>query len=313
MFALNAQVYLNTVAQYGTELICAVGPDLRMRYVSPSCEAILGWTAEEMTGKGPHEFIHLDDLPAAIAAGKANRKAMGVQGTPVCTRLRRKDGSYAWMDTRASILRDPATGERREIVLVMRDISDRVQREERLKQLATTDGLTGLLNRRGFDESLDTAWQSTRCEGTQMSLLLLDVDRFKCFNDRYGHQVGDDCLRSVANSVQGALLRSADRAARYGGEEFAVILPGTDCAGAMTVAERIRLAVRALGLPNEDCLESGGLVSLSIGVTTAIARQGGTTRVPESLLLAADGALYKAKNHGRNRIALSFLLASPNH
>jgi diguanylate cyclase (GGDEF)-like protein len=174
--------------------------------------------------------------------------------------------------------------------------------------LSLTDGLTGLLNRRAFDAALDREWKRTLREGSQTSLLLLDIDHFKEFNDQYGHQVGDDCLRAVAASLKAA-ARATDIIARYGGEEIAVILPSTDTAGAVEVAEKMRSAVEALRLTHEGRPEGGEHVTASIGAATALARQGGTISLPEGLLLAADTALYKAKTGGRNGVATALVVA----
>ena len=197
-------------------------------------------------------------------------------------------------------------------VMIMRDVTERKRIEAQLEALAFTDGLTGLLNRRGFDRALDAAWDATFGTGTQMSLLLLDVDHFKRFNDHFGHQAGDDCLRTIAQAVRLNVDPTDAHVARYGGEEIAVILPGTGSEDAAQIAERIRFAVQNLAVPSSAIPVKGELntVSVSIGVATALARHGSTMRMPESLLLTADAALYKAKSEGRNRLALSVLLAS---
>jgi diguanylate cyclase (GGDEF)-like protein len=220
----------------------------------------------------------------------------------------RKNNSVAWIEMNGSLVRDPATGEPQEYVLIMRDIAERKAMEEKLSALALTDGLTGLSNRRAFDRALNREWKRTLREGSQISLLLLDVDHFKWFNDQYGHQAGDDCLRAIAAAVSGS-VRGSDMVARYGGEEITVILPSTDTTDAVKVAEKVRLAVEGLRLPQEGH-QGGGWVSVSIGVATALARQGGTIKMPESLLLAADNALYKAKHEGRNRVATALLVAT---
>jgi diguanylate cyclase (GGDEF)-like protein len=193
---------------------------------------------------------------------------------------------------------------------VLRDVSDRKALEDKLAAQALTDGLTGLANRRAFDEALDRVWRTTVRQGTKMSLLLLDIDFFKGFNDKYGHQVGDDCLRAVAAAVAGALSRPSDLAARYGGEELAVILHDTDGPGAIEVAERIREAIQALRIPHEENHPGNQCISVSIGAATAISLVGGTMNMPAGLLAAADTALYKAKHSGRNRVATGLLLTS---
>lgn len=141
---------------------------------------------------------------------------------------------------------------------------------------------------------------------SQMSLILLDIDCFKQFNDFYGHIFGDDCLRAVATTALGAASRAVDLVARYGGEEIAIILPGTGSEGSMQVAETMRARIEALRLPHKGN-SAGDWVTASLGVATALARHGGGMQMPESLILAADYALYKAKHEGRNRVATSHL------
>jgi diguanylate cyclase (GGDEF)-like protein/PAS domain S-box-containing protein len=295
------------LAEYSADVICRVGLDGKFLYVSPSSFQVIGWTPEEMTNMAPFVLVHPEDLPS-LSAGVAQLLAPG-GGTPLTViRLRKKDGTLVWMEISRRVVRDPSTEEAKEVVLVMRDITAHKILEEKLAAMALTDGLTGLANRRAFDEALEREWKRTLREGSQISLLLLDIDHFKELNDCYGHQVGDDCLRAVAAAVKGA-VRATDIAARYGGDEIAVILPAAGSAGAGEVAEKVRIAIEALKITNEGNLEGGGWVTSSIGIVTALSRQGGTMRMPESLLLSADNALYNAKREGRNRVAAALLMA----
>lgn len=173
-----------------------------------------------------------------------------------------------------------------------------------LKRLATLDGLTQVANRRCFDETLTQEWRRLTREQQPLSLILCDVDYFKRYNDQYGHQGGDDCLRQVAAVLTQAAQRSADLVARYGGEEFAVILPNTGLEGAMTVAQTIQAALDNLQLPNAQSLVSP-YVTLSLGIASMLPTQ---DQLPEALVAAADKALYAAKHQGRNRAIAS----SPN-
>jgi len=295
------------LAEYSADVICRSGVDMRWRYVSPSSLKVLGWTPEEMVGMEAFALVYPEDLPGLIAVATRNFEP-GVEPERNAVRMRKKDGSLVWIEFTARVVRDAVTGAAEEAVVTMRDVSERKMLEEKLSSQALSDGLTGIANRRAFDEALDREWKRTLREGSQISLLLLDVDHFKRLNDRHGHQVGDDCLRAVAIAVRGA-VRETDIPARYGGDELAVILPGTDTAGAVAVAEKVRAAVGALRLTNEDNPEGGGWVTPSVGVATALSRQGGTMKMPESLLLAADNALYKAKREGRNRVATALLVA----
>ena len=167
-----------------------------------------------------------------------------------------------------------------------------------LKNLAMLDGLTQIANRRRFDECLEIECQRLLRDKTPLSLILCDIDYFKAYNDCYGHQAGDDCLRAVAQAITGALRRTTDMAARYGGEEFAVIMPHTDQQGAAQVANLIRQAVIDLKIRHRGSQASEWLtISIGIAGTTPFHRC-----TPVSLIKAADEALYQVKAGGRNGI-----------
>lgn len=169
---------------------------------------------------------------------------------------------------------------------------------EQLKNLAETDGLTGMVNRRAFDEAFARETAGSARKNTPFSLLMVDIDRFKAYNDTYGHPAGDQCLRVVSRCLRQSVSRPADIVARYGGEEFVVLLPATSAKGAMIVAEQF-----ARLLSQENIVHSGsefGRVTASIGISCAT---GATLRInPNRLLTEADAALYDAKTQGRNRI-----------
>lgn len=291
-----------------SDVIIQVRPDGRCTYASPSCTRLLGWAPEELVGRGPEALVvreHIPEVAADMAAIAAGERKEGMLTLP----LRTKSGGAVWVEAKARTISNPQTGEPGDLVVIMRDITERKKREEQMAALAMTDGLTGISNRRAFDKALYREWDRTLRTGGAMSLLLLDIDHFKEFNDTYGHQVGDDCLRLVAATVCRVLQQSTDTIARYGGEEFVVILPDTDLAGAMEVAERLRRAVADANLHHIKNQDGGGRVTVSIGAATALSRVGGTIRMPEGLLLAADSALYKAKHNGRNRAEPALLLA----
>jgi diguanylate cyclase (GGDEF)-like protein/PAS domain S-box-containing protein len=295
------------LAENSADIICRLDVELCIVYVSPSVFNVLGWEPRELIGKPPPFLIVAEDLPV-LAAAHAYTRAHPAENPLVAVRMRKKDGATVWTEVTARIVRDPATARETETVIVIRDITARKSLEDKLAVLASTDGLTGLANRRAFDESLEREWLRTLHERTQMSLLMLDLDHFKSFNDRYGHQVGDDCLRAVANVVR-ATVRATDIACRYGGEEITVILPGAAAKGAFRLAEAVRTAIEALHIPH-DANPSSDRLTASIGVATARSGDAGEMQMPARLLAAVDRALYKAKDLGRNSVATA-LLAAP--
>jgi diguanylate cyclase (GGDEF)-like protein/PAS domain S-box-containing protein len=301
--ALNFQF----LAENSDDIICRTGMDRVIRYISPSSLQLLGWKPEERIGGMIDDLILAEDHPV-FAAAYARLLAPGARAVSAAVRMRKRDGSVAWMEANSHLVRDPVTGEPEEAVIIMRDITERKTLEDKLFTLALTDGLTGLLNRRAFDEALALEWKRTARYGSQISLLLLDLDYFKRFNDQYGHLAGDDCLRAVAAAVRGA-VRTTDRVARYGGEEITVILPSTSSAGAVAAAEKVRSAVETLGIRHEGNEKCGGRVTVSIGVATAFVRQSeAADGTPECLIRAADNAMYKAKREGRNRVGTALVI-----
>ncbi len=170
-----------------------------------------------------------------------------------------------------------------------------------LAREVTIDGLTQIANRRAFDQRLAVEWQRLARDQSSLSLLLCDIDCFKRYNDRYGHSAGDDCLRSVAKTIESCIRRPADLACRYGGEEFAVILPNTNQDGATFIAEQICQAITNLQILHEGSFV-GDYVSVSIGISTIIPERKMNSRV---LIEAADKGLYMAKNQGRDRAVFS--------
>lgn len=188
-------------------------------------------------------------------------------------------------------------------VLFRRELGRRSRVEADLKvanaelaQLAVTDALTGLYNRRYFDDAFDREWRRARRTGLPLSMLIVDADQFKRYNDWYGHQAGDGVLKAVADCIRRQCGRAGDAGCRIGGEEFGLLLPETRADGALEVAERIRRSVQALAIPHID--GASQIVTVSVGVATVVGR----TDTPAALFGRADAALYGAKENGRNRV-----------
>lgn len=198
---------------------------------------------------------------------------------------------------------------REEISVANRELEDKVRQRtaeleavnRRLEELSMTDGLTGLANRRKFDMQWDAEWQRASRQGLPLAIAMLDVDHFKAYNDHYGHQMGDMCLKLVAQAVGSAVQRSGELVARYGGEEFAVILPGLRAAEAVAAMERVRSQLQALDLPHATATVAG-VVTVSVGVASAVPQAGENSA---SLVQRADAAMYQAKHLGRNQVVLA--------
>ncbi len=294
------------LADTATDVIARFDLMFRHAYVSPSCRDVLGYRPEELAGRRLSEIVAPEDW-AAVDAGMVLPLIEGQPSVRVTYRALRADGRLMWVESTGRRLAS-GTG----YVFVTRDVSERKALEAQLEDanrqlrvLVRQDGLTGLGNRRHFDDMLGTEYRRAMRMGSPLALIMVDVDRFKAFNDRYGHPAGDACLRAVSAALAGALRRPADLAARYGGEEFAVLLPGTDEAGAMATAARIQEAVRAAGLPHEG--SEFGAVTVSMGVT--LMAPDAALPGPAALVEAADAALYAAKRAGRNTMQLTLTAA----
>ena len=266
-------------------------------FVSPASRELLGYEPEELLGKTPMELAHGEDCERLAEMIDALQK--GQSPPAVQYRARRGDGTYVWVETQGRYL-----GEKEGAVLAVRDITRRKIAEDKLAEatrnlllLATTDGLTSLNNRRSFDNTLAKEFARCARESQPLALILIDVDHFKRFNDTYGHQAGDDCLKALSSRLAKLTRRPADFAARYGGEEFAVILPNMSERSALHFAEKYRKLIEEMHLEHSG--SPFGVVTVSLGLACEIPGQETSAR----LLRRADEALYRAKSEGRNRVA----------
>ncbi|TFW35396.1 diguanylate cyclase [Massilia horti] len=281
--------------------------DSRVMIWNRACERLTGVQAAEIVGTDQHwrtfyeqrqptlaDLVlqnRLDDIPHACHdAVHGNLSAESWCDMPRLGRRR-------YLAADASPIFDER-GTMSAVVETLRDQTDEKLAQIALQQLATRDGLTGLANRRCFDETLHAEWARALRQKQPLSLLMVDVDNFKAYNDANGHLGGDECLKRIATAVASE-MRVNDLVARYGGEEFAVILPNQSLKGAAAVAERIRCRVERMQVPHR--LAPTQHVTVSIGAATAIA---GPDNDASQLIAIADAALYRAKHLGRNRISL---------
>lgn len=296
----DSEARYRLLAENSSDMVFQLDLTLVRRYVSPACRELLGYEPEELIGIKPLGMAHPDDAPFLKMAFEILLGGAAEQQS-IINRIRHRDGRWIWVEARLRALRDSTTGEVVGIIGALRDISSRKQIEDeladanrRLQALAAQDSLTTLANRRTFDEALMREHLRARREQAPLSLIMIDVDHFKRFNDTYGHPAGDECLRRVASAIAQSIARPADLAARYGGEEFAVLLPNTDEDGAAQIAERIASAVVGLCIAHDA--SANGLVTVSAGVGTIDS----TRHDADRLVAEADRALYRAKDFGRN-------------
>lgn len=294
--------YYKLLAENSSDLISTHELDGNFKYVSPSSTSILGYEPEELIGENPYEFYHPEDLKRIT---ESHETVVGTdQGFAVEYRFKKKDGSYVWLETTSKKL----TGlglVTEELICSSRDVgirkeleSDLIEKNDRLNRLSNLDGLTEIYNRRYFDAQLEEEWKEAIQKGQPLSLIMFDIDYFKLYNDTYGHQQGDECIKAIANVGKKVLNRPNDIIARYGGEEFAVILPNTCENGALKIAESIRKSVQVLAIPHVNS-KVKPTVTVSVGVATVKPTRGMNHL---QLIVDSDDALYQAKNTGRNRV-----------
>ncbi len=290
------------LAEESSDMVMRIGFDEHIVYVSPACLRILGWSAEQLTGTPALAGVNPEDQPHVQETVRDLKQGV-IEETKLIYRTRHRGGGEIWLETALRATRDTATGRISGVVAISRDMTEHKDLEARLATLASQDGLTGLANRRHFDERLHAEWRRAAGDETPLSLLMVDVDHFKKFNDQYGHQAGDACLKSVAKVLATEARRPGDLAARYGGEEFVLLLPNTDEVGCASVAARLRESLNALNIPH-ILNPPSKRVTLSTGGATGWPSADAANAHP-SLVAAADRALYAAKNAGRDRFVMS--------
>lgn len=298
---VEKEAHFRLLAEGSSDMVTRIGLDERLRYVSPSSVRVVGWRPNQLIGTPALAGINPEDLPAVQAIVDAMKRGEREEARLTYRNSHRQNGEV-WLESTMRVTRKD-NGRVDGVVAISRDISEHKKLETRLETLAIEDSLTGLANRRRFDERLKEEWARAYRDRSSLALLMIDVDHFKAYNDEYGHPAGDACLRLVAQIIAAETQRAGDLAARYGGEEFAMLLPSTDAAGCAQVGERILKAIREAGLVHGSN-KAAGCVTASVGGATcrpALERTAGVS----SLVEAADRALYAAKDAGRNRLMMS--------
>jgi diguanylate cyclase (GGDEF)-like protein/PAS domain S-box-containing protein len=302
----ESEVRFRLIAENGSDVVSLYSTEGRIIYISPSCERVLGFLPEEMPRMAPFAMVHPQDLDRLQR--HFNQLLRGEPVASIQVRMMHKTGRHLWLEMMwRSVLDD--SGQVTQLQVSSRDITDSKQNERRLEdaqrklqqqqdmlhdanskltELAAVDGLTQLRNRRAFQERLEDETRRWRRHGNDVSLVLLDIDHFKSYNDSFGHPKGDEVLRAVGRLLRRS-LRASDFPARYGGEEFAIILPNTNAAGSLHVAETLRRAIEGATWEDRAITASIGVATMSDEISTA-----------DDLVDAADRALYRSKQAGRN-------------
>lgn len=288
------------LAEASGDVISRFDEDGIREYVSPSSALILGIAPDKLIGRSV--YADMEEETQAIIREAIERLRTSAAAEKYVVRHVKPSGETVWLETALSKLpsADPMAGTSgTQVVAITRDVTLHKHMEDELGTLANTDELTKLANRRYFNLRFEDAVSRAVRSSAPVSLLMIDADKFKLFNDTYGHAAGDDCLKKIAGVLRDCVRQPEDLAARYGGEELAVIL-GAGAAEAAGVAERIRREVERLGLPH-PANAPAGVVTVSIGVATLLP-DGTAGASTQALFAQADGALYRAKSAGRNRI-----------
>ena len=296
--AMGSGLDVGGFIQYLAEAVLVVSPDGVIECANAKAALLLNCVGAPLIGRKWPDFLvsrcqqQYDGLVNMVA-----KRILSLQAGPSEMALRCADGEIKDIELSVSFLPEPEA----HLVLVMRDLTRYKAECELLRLQASTDALTGLANRRGFDEQLQQQWQQCTDARRPLSVVIIDIDFFKQFNDRYGHIQGDACLRKVAGAIVQAMPVDGKMAARYGGEEFALILPNHNEISALKVARDVQQAVRQL-----QFTDAGLPATLSVSVSQGIATEtNGQYRTSTALLCAADTALYRAKADGRDCINTS--------
>ena len=287
---------LRTIVNNMAEGLLIIEADGRIQFTNPACDKYLGYQESELAGRAisdllnpmvAQEYLEYFDRYAASPEMAHNHGTREVI-------IRHRNGSSVCMDLTLTpmYLRQPL------FIGLLHDITHHKQSEDALQRAAMVDPLTQIANRRHFDSFLEKEWQRAMRNGQPLSLVVLDVDHFKLYNDTLGHPAGDACLQRVAAAIASHALRPTDLAARYGGEEFVLLFAETDADKAAAMAEAIRAHIEVLRIPHPRSTTSAWL-TVSIGVATIHPHQLDST---ESLFVAADRAMYVAKEGGRNQV-----------
>jgi diguanylate cyclase (GGDEF)-like protein/PAS domain S-box-containing protein len=292
------------LSEYSSDMITLHNEQAEYIYISPAVKEVIHFEYPELLGKKLETFIHPDDIERINVMFK---KALQEGSAESTHRFRSKFGGYVWIESTLKSVPYQEEGEKK-VIIVSRNITNRKLTEQKLQEanellnrLSYMDGLTGIANRRYFDETLLREWSNAVDHQTPITLVMFDIDYFKKYNDTYGHLKGDFCLQTIAKAVNQLFPEpSSSSFCRYGGEEFALILPIANSEQGLKVAQQVKETVHQLKVPHKSS-EIADIITLSIGIATMYPTK---STIPDSIIKAADSALYLSKSKGRNTISI---------
>ncbi|MEH7415220.1 diguanylate cyclase [Neobacillus drentensis] len=293
------------LAEYSSDMITMHNDQAEYIYISPAVKEVIHFEYPELLGKRLETFVHPDDVEKTNDMFKRALQKGSAEST---YRYRSKFGDYIWIESTLKTVPYQEEDEKK-VIIVSRNITKRKLTEQKLQEanellnrLSYMDGLTGIANRRFFDETLLREWTNAMDYLAPITLIMFDIDFFKKYNDTYGHLKGDFCLQMIAQAVNDLILDHSNCTfCRYGGEEFALILPSSNSEKGLQVAHQIKDTVQSLRVPHKSS-EITDIITLSIGIATIFPTK---SINPDSLIKAADSALYLSKTRGRNTISVN--------
>ncbi len=303
---LPSNIDFETLVKLGNEAIVLIGLDGTPAFISPATERMFGWSADKLVDH-LSDLVYLAspntdaDLLHRILSGSGDADAPLPHAD---LQLRSAFGPMVWAEVTTHLLED-AAGKPYAFAVYFRSISKRKELESLLDAATQTDPLTGLLNRRAFEDGLKREWAIALREKTHTSLIKVSLDRFEALVERFGPSAAEDCLTRVADTLKETARRPADIAARTATAEFSLLLPRTHEMGAETISAYLHVAIQDLGIPNPENTAGNGVMTASVGAACAVVEQTGVSESSEFLLAAAENCVFQARQEGGNRVKTS--------
>ncbi|MEP3045830.1 MAG: diguanylate cyclase [Roseibium sp.] len=296
-------VDFEALVRLSNEAIVQVDLDGRPMFISSAAERFFGWSTDKLS-QSLSDLIYVGTPNSDVATLQAilsGRAEIDTQLPHTEVQIRSAFGPVVWAEATAHRLLDDS-GAPRAYALYFRDIAKRKELEGLLESANQTDPLTGLVNRRAFEDSLKREWSIALREQTHTTLIKVSLDRFDALTEEYGPSAADDCLTKVARTLKETARRPADVTARTAGSEFAILLPRTHEMGAETISAYIQVAIQDLGIPNKNNKAGGGIMTASVGTACAVAENNGITESSEFIVSAAENCVFEARREGGNRV-----------